>query len=721
MSGFRDARRPRPVTGATALTLAALLAVVYAALAAGSLAVAQLSGLAAPVWPAAGVAVVFALTWGWRVLPGAVVGSAVVNSVLLAGAGESDRTIAVVSVGVGVGAALQAGIGAALVRRAVGARLRLTAPREILLALLLAGPVACVVNPTVGVLAQVWAGVLSPDQALVGWLTWWAGDAIGVIVFAPIALMLLPGADRDWAGRRWKVAVPSLLIVTSLTFALVQFAALERDRIEVEVAQLGAEAAADLRATLLRHEEVLEGIRGLLLSSSEVTAEEFEVFTTTSLSRHPSLQALSWNPVVPQADLADFVERHRAQSGLEGFTVTERGPAGDFVPASTRAEHVVIAYIEPRSENGAALGYDIASDPVRAQAIAAARDSGRITGTAPIDLVQNVGSETGMLALLPVYDQLGGDGVPSTLEARREQLRGFSVGVYRLQAMLDETFAASQWADVDIRLADATDADGSVVISAKPASSGPTIDEISRALPGVTVPLDVYGRDWLLQVTPTTGPLAQPNAPLTPALLVLAVLLVFLLEAFLLLLTGLEHEARRDADASSFEANHDALTGLANRRAFMRSLAERLSGADGPPTRDVLLFCDLDRFKRVNDTGGHEAGDRMLAAVAAAVAGSVRARDIVARIGGDEFAVILVDCPLERALQIADAIVDAVQEVHVAAGGTDHTVGISIGVTVLDAAEAVSVDTVMSRADEACYAAKRGESDQGRVVVASAR
>lgn len=716
MGAFRDTHTPRPASGRTLLGVVVLVAVVYAALGAVSLGVGQLSGLAAPIWPSAGVAFVFTLVWGWRVLPGVTVGSALVNAYSLAQVGESPSVTAVVAVVIGVGAALQAGAGAVLVRRLFGTRLTLIAPREILLVLLLAGPVACVVNPTVGVATQLAAGILGPDQAVIGWLTWWTGDSIGVFVFAPLTLMLLPGSAELWAGRRWKVALPSLVIVVGLTLVFVQFSALEREAIRADVEQLTSEAAADLEADVARNQEVLEAIRSFVLASDQVTAAEFATFTDGMLARHPNLQALSWNPIVTATELGAFQEAQRRQSGFADYTVTERaGSGGGLVPVSARPDYVPVAYIEPLSANAAALGFDIQSDPTRAEAVAAARDSGAAVGTAPIDLVQESGTQKGMLALLPLY--AGGD-VPVTADARREALRGYAVGVYRLGDLLEETYAGAKWDDIDIRLLDVTEPGDPVVVADLPARAAPTVDDISAADSGLSVPISVYGRSWELQVTPTSGRLAQPTPPATPALLLSALMLVFLLEAFVLLLTGLERAARREAEESSYDANHDLLTGLASRRSFMRALAELRSRPAHTATHDVLLFCDLDRFKQVNDTGGHEAGDRMLVAVADALRQGIRGNDVAARMGGDEFAVILMSCPLERGVQIAGDLVRAVDECAVVVGDTEMRVGISIGAVEVDPADGLSVDELLRRADAACYEAKSAGRGQVRTFSA---
>ena len=112
----------------------------------------------------------------------------------------------------------------------------------------------------------------------------------------------------------------------------------------------------------------------------------------------------------------------------------------------------------------------------------------------------------------------------------------------------------------------------------------------------------------------------------------------------------------------TYQASHDALTGLVNRREFERRLQEAMDSAQTGDVAHALCYLDLDRFKLVNDTCGHSAGDNMLREVAAIIKEAVRDSDTVGRIGGDEFALLLVGCPLEKARQIADDVVHSVND-----------------------------------------------------------
>lgn len=157
-------------------------------------------------------------------------------------------------------------------------------------------------------------------------------------------------------------------------------------------------------------------------------------------------------------------------------------------------------------------------------------------------------------------------------------------------------------------------------------------------------------------------------------------------------------------------AARDPLTGLANRATLQRALTDALASPAAGST--AVLFCDLDRFKSVNDEHGHDAGDQLLRAVSERMAASVRPGDSVARIGGDEFVVLLPGTTGGVALQMADTIRAAVRlsEVNTAS----QSVGVSIGVAV--SSGDVSGDELLSRADAAMYAAKSAGSNQIRIA-----
>jgi diguanylate cyclase (GGDEF)-like protein/PAS domain S-box-containing protein len=177
-------------------------------------------------------------------------------------------------------------------------------------------------------------------------------------------------------------------------------------------------------------------------------------------------------------------------------------------------------------------------------------------------------------------------------------------------------------------------------------------------------------------------------------------------------------EMRGLARQMSYQATHDALTGLVNRREFERRLEEAIDGSRRGEAQHVLCYLDLDRFKLVNDTSGHLAGDSMLREVAKLLRDAVRDSDTVGRLGGDEFGILLIGCPLEKARQIADDVTRSVGEYRFVWKDRIFNIGVSIGLVEVSR-ESGTLEEMLAAADTACYVAKKQGS--GRVAVYSAR
>jgi diguanylate cyclase (GGDEF)-like protein/PAS domain S-box-containing protein len=160
----------------------------------------------------------------------------------------------------------------------------------------------------------------------------------------------------------------------------------------------------------------------------------------------------------------------------------------------------------------------------------------------------------------------------------------------------------------------------------------------------------------------------------------------------------------------SYQASHDAVTGLINRREFENRLVGSLDAVRNDPEQmHALLYIDLDQFKVVNDTFGHTAGDELLRQLSEIVQTNIRSTDLLARLGGDEFAILLERCSEQRAMEVAEAIRGSVEGYRFEWHESFTTVRCSIGVVMVSGEDA-DVASVMSSADVACYSAK----DMGR-------
>lgn len=153
----------------------------------------------------------------------------------------------------------------------------------------------------------------------------------------------------------------------------------------------------------------------------------------------------------------------------------------------------------------------------------------------------------------------------------------------------------------------------------------------------------------------------------------------------------------------------DALTGLINRRALFAAADRLLARGEGVEPRLVVMFADLDKFKSINDTHGHGEGDRVLCEVARILRTSVRDSDVVARYGGDEFVLLLVDASLEQALAVADRIR---QQIRAWSATNDLALGVSIGLGEAPA-DGCDLETLLASVDRALYRSKGKDGHDG--------
>ncbi len=161
----------------------------------------------------------------------------------------------------------------------------------------------------------------------------------------------------------------------------------------------------------------------------------------------------------------------------------------------------------------------------------------------------------------------------------------------------------------------------------------------------------------------------------------------------------------------NYRASHDSLTGLKNRYAFERRLAELVDHCREDGQESVFVYMDLDQFKVVNDTCGHLAGDALLRQLAALLSSRVRSGDCLARLGGDEFGLLLDHCPMSKACAIVEDILAAINEFRFKWDGQVFKIGVSIGLVTINSPDD-DIVSLFRDVDAACYAAKEGGRGQ---------
>ena len=173
-------------------------------------------------------------------------------------------------------------------------------------------------------------------------------------------------------------------------------------------------------------------------------------------------------------------------------------------------------------------------------------------------------------------------------------------------------------------------------------------------------------------------------------------------------------DRRRYLDRLAHLADHDVLTGLANRRRFESELERHLDRCRRHGPSGALLLLDLDNFKQVNDSLGHNAGDQLLVTIAGLLRRSIRTTDVVARVGGDEFAIMLTDADQAAAQRVADLVVERIRDHAATLDGVRRHVSASVGAVTFAAAAEHSAD-ILALADMTMYDAK--ESGRNRVAL----
>jgi CHASE1-domain containing sensor protein len=260
---------------------------------------------------------------------------------------------------------------------------------------------------------------------------------------------------------------------------------------------------AAIQKGIERNLEVLESVGGLYAASGKVERDDFRKFVQGPLSRHQEIQALSWNERVPHSDRASYEEA--AQDWLPGFQVTEREAQGQMVRSRQRAEYYLVYYIEPLDGNEAAVGFDLGSNLARLQTLERARDTGEMVATDRIVLVQETGEQFGFLIIKPIYET---PAPPETVERRRQDLKGFAVGVFRVGDMVEDALEDLAEGTVNIQLVDESSPADEGLLYLGPASDSdnPANEEQLKARGELHLraPLEIPGRQWSLLITPTS-------------------------------------------------------------------------------------------------------------------------------------------------------------------------------------------------------------------------
>lgn len=494
VSSFPRIERLSPATQRIVTGVA--VAVVYWSAARLALLLAIQPGYASPIWPAAGIALAAVLRFGPGLWPAIALGSFAAN--LATAYDPTDfstlvRSLAIAG-GIAAGASLQALVGAALVRRAVGFPIASIEERGVARFLLLAGPLSCLVSATCGVGTLLGFSVISGPQVAFSWCTWWIGDTIGVLLVAPLAVVWWAEPSSTWRPRRASLALPLLIACTLEILFFIYTRAQEDRRIQARFLLRSERVVEALRAEFDGPTQSVESLASLYGSARNVDRAAFGRFAARTLRRHPSVRALAW------------AQRFDAPDG----------------------EHVVFRTVEP--ESAAPLrGYDLSSNPLARDALMLARDTDRVAGTRLLALGPLSTKLDSLLLVAAVYPT-GSDGSP-----RSENPLGFAVAVLDLDEALVPALSRLSRSAVDVAFTDPTEP-GPPAFASASARLAPQRSATSLAKARHSI--EVGGRRWILALDARPEYMFAEDHWVAWSVLAVSLLCTSLLGVFLLVIAG---------------------------------------------------------------------------------------------------------------------------------------------------------------------------------------
>ena len=399
------------------------------------------------------------------------------------------------------------------------------------------------------------------------------------------------------------------------------------------------EVASTLRLAIEREEDLAVSAAGFFLGTPFATNEQFLTWANTvrALERYPEL--LGWGDVlmITSAQLQAYMALAAADpSGVVSGTF-------ELVPAGERPFYCLFVAGQARTtDTGVPPGYDYCAGAA-GQAILAARDSG-LSSYQAVD----VGTGSTLTVQVPFYT---GGVTPTTVEARHAAFAGWVGLAFDPNVLLSRALQDRPDTAITLHFHDAL-SDAQFSRGVAPAGA-----------PGVTKDLQ---NGWTVETFAAVGTagIFDDRSALTVLLIGIAASII-LATLVLVLGTGRAAALRLVGERTGelrHQALHDALTGLPNRFLIMDRIEQLLVRNRRHGTTGAALYIDLDDFKNVNDTLGHEAGDRLLVAVSARLTSALRDADTIGRMGGDEFVVLIDGATLVTPELIAERLLDVMRQ-----------------------------------------------------------
>lgn len=453
----------------------------------------------------------------------------------------------------------------------------------------------------------------------------------------------------------------------------------------------------------------LVALRTLFESANEeITRSEFETFSGRLFEQHPGLLRVGWVPRINRKERAEY-EAAAAADGISGYRIKSLGADGSIATAPESDEYFPVFFsTEPKTS--LVYGLDYSTAPARQAALTRARDNDLVTALrTSLYEAQDGLHSVGVLVCVPIYAK----GTSRTTTAdRRRNLVGYVSGIFNLPALLQSirtSTAASPAISIEVYPPD-TDhntrpQDRSIADFSSERQTAQSRLAFEKG-PIWSGDLRIGDASWQVRAAPALDGRLTAHRGRALTVLAAGIVVTTLLAVYL----GLASRNSRQLSLANRRvlelAQTDILTGLPNRAFFLEQLEQAESPGNRPGATFSMLMLDLDRFKNVNDSLGHAAGDTLLQQVAGRLKSTLRGSDVLARLGGDEFAIIQTGCTDQRssASDLAARISKLIAQPFLLPG---HQVEIGTSIGIAMAPEHGSDrEQLLKKADLALYRSK---------------